>query len=498
MRTTFWILGDQLTPDHPALNKDSVREDVSILMVESEACIGRRPYHPKKLVLLLSAMRHRAQSLRQAGFTVDYRQDKNMLGGLQKHCDEHRPERLITMAASSYRGREFQQGLSELLGMPVEILPNIQFLSENFDPLPNVDVDEDVRQERFYRAMRRHWGLLMDPDGQPQGGQWNFDKQNRKPLPADINPPEPLRFEPDPLTAQVMDEINQGEAGFGSLESFSLAVTPEDAQRAADDFFENRLAYFGTYEDAMSKEYALLYHSGLSPYINLGLLDPLDLARRAEHAYLEGRVAINNAEGFIRQVIGWREYMVWQYKRLMPELAEGNTFDAQRALPEFFWTGETDMNCLRHVLARCLKEGYAHHIERLMLLSNFCTLAGLRPKAVLGWFQSAFIDAYDWVMVPNVIGMGLYADGGRIGTKPYIASANYINKMGDFCKDCQYKHTQRTGEEACPFNFLYWGFLLQHENYLRENPRMARMLYNLKYLDEEERKRVREAVERFL
>ncbi|MFW5714200.1 MAG: hypothetical protein ACOCYU_05960 [Brevefilum sp.] len=248
----------------------------------------------------------------------------------------------------------------------------------------------------------------------------------------------------------------------------------------------------------MSQDHAVLFHSKLSAYLNLGLLDPLDLARRAEQAYLDEKVEINNTEGFIRQVVGWREYMVWQYQRLMPGLAEGNAFDAQRKLPEFFWTGETTMNCLKNVLTRVLKDGYAHHIERLMLLANFCTLAGIRPQVVLDWFTSAFIDAYDWVMVPNVIGMGLYADGGRIGTKPYVASANYVNKMSDYCGGCHYGKNQRTGEGACPFNFLYWGFLLQHEEKLRENPRMARMLYNLKYLDEEERKKVSEAVGRFL
>jgi len=338
----------------------------------------------------------------------------------------------------------------------------------------------------------------MAANGEPEGGQWNYDKQNRKPLPAEAIPPEPISFQPDALTREVMDEIKTLDPSFGTLAGFDLAVTSADAQRAADDFFEHRLVHFGTYEDAMSREHAVLYHSKLSPYLNLGLLDPLDLARRAEAAYRAGRVTLNNAEGFIRQVIGWREYMFWQYQRLMPDLADGNTFRADRPLPAFFWTGDTEMNCLRHVLARVMRDGYVHHIERLMLLSNFCTLTGILPQAVLDWFQSAFIDAYHWVMVPNVNGMGLFADGGRIGTKPYIASANYINKMGDYCSECRYRHTQRTGKDACPFNFLYWGFLLQHEEHLRKNPRMARMLYNLKYLDVEERAAVRRDVARFL
>jgi deoxyribodipyrimidine photolyase-related protein len=234
----------------------------------------------------------------------------------------------------------------------------------------------------------------------------------------------------------------------------------------------------------------------LSPYLNLGLLDSLGLAKNAEELYQEGDVGINNVEGFIRQLVGWREYMYWQYQRLMPELAEGNYFDAHNPLPEFFWSGETEMNCLKHVIQRVLKDGYAHHIERLMLISNYCLLVGIEPNEVLDWFQSLFIDAYDWVMVPNVMGMGLYADGGWVGTKPYISSANYINKMGDYCQDRTFDHNKRTGEKACPFNFLYWNFLIKHEEKLRENHRMARMLYNLKHLDEDERHAVRKEAEK--
>lgn len=497
MTTTIWILGDQLTPDHPALTPDVSRENVVILMVESAACKKRLPYHAKKLALLFSAMRHRAEALRKGGYHVDYRQAEDMTAALRAHCQAYQAERLVVMAASSQRGRKFQTTAAETLGIPVRILPNGQFLSNRFDPLPEVKPGEIVRQERFYRAMRRHFRLLMDAEGEPLGGKWNFDQQNRKPLAQDALPPGILHFQGDTLTQQVISEIRgRRMATSGVLDQFDLAVTHHEAQRAADDFFENRLPQFGTYEDAMSRDHAVLYHSKLSPYLNLGLLDPLELAERAEQAYYEGRIAINNAEGFIRQVIGWREYIFWQYKRLMPDLAAANFFNAQRPIPKYFWNAETEMNCLRVILGRVLRGGYVHHIERLMVISNFCLLAGIHPQAVLDWFQSTFIDAYDWVMVPNVIGMGLYADGGQIGTKPYIASANYINKMGDYCGDCRYSHKQRTGEGACPFNFLYWGFLLEHEARLRGNQRMARMLYNLKYLDEDERSAVRLSVEK--
>ncbi len=346
--------------------------------------------------------------------------------------------------------------------------------------------------------MRKHFHLLMTLGDEPEGGQWNFDQQNRKPLPDDLIPPVALTFKPDQITQKVIEEIQEKFETVGDFEGFDLAVTPQEAEKAAMDFFEHRLPYFGSYEDAMRQSEALLFHSKLSAYINLGLLEPLKLAQIAEQAYFEGKAELNNVEGFIRQVIGWREYMAWQYQRLDPEIFEANVWGFDRGLPSFFWDGDTPMNCLKHVLQRVLKDGYAHHIERLMVLSNFCLLAEFDPKLVFDWFSSLFIDAYDWVMVPNVYGMGLYADGGRVATKPYIASANYINKMSDFCGDCEFNHRKRVGEGACPFNFLYWHFLLTHEKELKGNYRMARMLYNLKYLDEDERKAVLRQAEEFL
>ena len=313
MRTTVWLLGDQLAADHPYFQSIQVQDSLQVLMIESAARMRRLPYHPKKLVLLFSAMRHRAKALREDGFRVDYRRSDDMLSGLEVHCKQYRPEQIVTMAASSFGGEEFLQGLPDRLGLPVKVLPNTQYLSSQFDPTPDIGPDEAVRQEAFYRAMRRHFGILMAADGEPEGGQWNYDKQNRKPLPAEANPPEPISFQPDALTREVMDEIKALAPTFGTLAGFDLAVTSADAERAADDFFEHRLVHFGTYEDAMSREHAVLYHSKLSPYLNLGLLDPLDLAQRAEAAYQAGRVTLNNAEGFIRQVIGWREYLFWQY-----------------------------------------------------------------------------------------------------------------------------------------------------------------------------------------
>jgi deoxyribodipyrimidine photolyase-related protein len=295
-----------------------------------------------------------------------------------------------------------------------------------------------------------------------------------------------------------MAEVERSNHGVGMVDGFGLAVTRAQALTAFNDFLANRLASFGPYEDAMSSQHPVLYHSKLSPYLNIGLLEPLELIEAVQAAYHQDRAPINSVEGFVRQVLGWREYIYWQYWRLMPDLSEGNAWHAERTLPHFFWDGQTEMNCLRHAISRALESGYNHHIERLMLICNFCLLAGIHPAAVNEWFLSAYVDAYEWVMVPNVIGMGLNADGGLIATKPYIASANYINRMSNYCQPCRYDRRQRSGADACPFNYLYWSFLLKHEATLRANPRMGRNVLGLRHLEEDERKAVRQQALSFL
>jgi deoxyribodipyrimidine photolyase-related protein len=295
-----------------------------------------------------------------------------------------------------------------------------------------------------------------------------------------------------------MAEVEAAGHGVGTASDFGLAVTREQALGAFEDFVANRLADFGPYEDAMSSHHPVLYHSLLSPYLNIGLLEPLELIETVQQAYDQGSAPINSVEGFVRQILGWREYIYWQYWRLMPGLVESNAWAAQRPVPQFFWDSHTEMNCLRYAIGRAIETGYNHHIERLMLLCNFCLLAGIHPAAVNAWFLTHYVDGYEWVMVPNVIGMGLNADGGQVATKPYIASANYINRMSDYCRSCRYHHKQRSGEDACPFNFLYWSFLLEHEAVLRDNPRLGRSVLGLRYLEEDERVVVRRQALAFL
>jgi deoxyribodipyrimidine photolyase-related protein len=501
MALTVWILGDQLLHKHPALiaaEQQVNRDQLVILMIESQARVRRLPYQRKKLVLLFSAMRHYAEQLRSSGFQVDYRISPDTVTAIKKHIQSYQPKVIYTMAASEFGGRNFQQHLNRQLNIPVTILPNTQFLTGRFNPYSDPTPDKRYVQEQFYRKMRQHFNLLMKTDGEPIGERWNFDKDNRRSLPKGKQPSRPISFKPDKITTATMEEIDQIHPAIGQVTGFDLAVTHEQAQQAADDFFDQRLPNFGPYEDAMSSAYDTIYHSRLSPYLNLGLLDPLELAQEAQKRFHDEQVPINSVEGFIRQVVGWREFIYWQYWRLMPDIARSNYWGANRPLPQMFWNGETEMFCLRHVIQKALRTGYTHHIERLMIISNFCLLVGVNPSAVNDWFLSAFIDAYEWVMLPNVLGMGLNADGGLIATKPYIASANYIHKMSDYCQNCVFDRKSRTGAQACPFNFLYWDFILRNETTLRSNPRMTRSLLGLRHLDQEQRQLVNESAARFL
>ena len=498
---TVWILGDQLLQLHPGLRMAEAavgRAHVRVLLIESAARLAQQPYQRKKLVLILSAMRHYALELEQAGFHVDYRRAPDFLSGLQAHCADFGTSRLVTMAAAEEPTRRLQQGLATQLGLQLDLLPNTQFLVGQFDPFPDADPARTPIMATFYRAMRRHFGVLLDTDGGPLGGHWSYDADNRKPLPRGLHPPPPPDQPPDALTLAVAAEVAAMPHGVGTVEQFNLPVTAAAAQEALQRFIAERLHDFGPYEDAMAERSALLYHSGLAPMLNIGLLTPLQLIRAAEAAFHAGAAPLNSVEGFIRQILGWREYIYWQYWRQLPALRDQNFWAARRPLPDWFWTGESDLRCMAHTIRRALDSGYTHHIERLMLLCNFSLLAGIVPQEVNAWFMAVYADAYDWVMLPNVIGMGLNADGGRIATKPYIASASYINRMGDYCASCVYDPKRRTGSGACPFNLLYWNFLLEHETVLRTNPRLGPAVLGLARLNPDERALVRREAAAFL
>ena len=481
MSESVWILGDQLTPDHPGLAPGR-----RVLLIESIGRLRQRPYHARKLALLLSAMRHYAEELRERGYAVDLRVADSFVEGLRAHLAEHGVGRLVCMAAAEHATRRLQEGLAAELGVAVELLPNRMFLVERHPPARPPRL-----MEPFYREMRRRTGLLIEPDGGPTGGEWNYDKQNRRRYDGRPVPPPPS-FPPDAITrGAIADVAARCPEAIGDAAGFDLPVTRAQALAALDDFVARRLADFGPFEDAMSAEEPLLFHSLLSPLLNIGLLEPLELCAAAERAYREGLAPLSSVEGFVRQIIGWREYIYYRYWELMPGLLEANGWGAERALPGWYYHGDTRMRCMASAIGRVLASGYSHHIERLMLLCNFAMLAGVRPQALNAWFLECYIDAYEWVVAPNVIGMGLNADGGQIATKPYIASASYIHKMSDYCAGCAYDKAARTGPRACPFNTLYWNFLIGHEGRLRANPRLGPAVLGLARLSDAEREAVR-------
>jgi deoxyribodipyrimidine photolyase-related protein len=347
--------------------------------------------------------------------------------------------------------------------------------------------------ETFYREGRKRFDVLMDGE-EPAGQQWNFDKENRKPPQGDLNPPAPLWFDPDDITQAVIDQVEAADYPlYGQATPFRWGVSRDQALQVLRYFITERLPTFGPYQDAMITGEETMWHSMISPYLNLGLLHPVEVVHAAETAWRDRNLPLNSVEGFIRQVLGWREYMRGLYRHVSDDYAQKNYFHHVHPLPDFFWdAGQTEMNCLKQVLCQLERTGYVHHIQRLMILANFSLIAGLSPQAVEDWFHSAFIDAYDWVMQTNVIGMGLFADGGILASKPYAASANYINKMSDYCQSCTYSRTKRTGENACPFNFFYWDFLARHADKLKSQGRMNMILANLKRMSDAELATIRQ------
>jgi deoxyribodipyrimidine photolyase-related protein len=483
MGETVWIQANQLSRDNsalaPILRHSTRGEDVRVLMIESEERSRLYPYHKRKLVLLFSAMRHFAAELRKRGLEVDYyalepeAHRRSFRDALRTHLERHRPSGLVMMELLDRTHARDAEALAAAAGIPLRVTPTTMMLTD-----PRVFAQEcrstkRLRMEEHYRGIRKRLGVLME-GGRPVEGRWNTDRDNRRRLPKGISIPAPQAFPPDAITRDVIAIVNRLFAGHaGTTNGWTHPVTHRDAIAWVDDFVQRRLPFFGAYQDAMLDGESLLFHSLVSPLLNIGLLSPLHLIKRIEHAYEQGSVPLNSAEGFVRQVIGWREYMYGVYWLRMPRLAQENVLHAQRPLPRFFWTGETRMHCLASCLRQAQATGYLHHIQRLMVVCNFATLAGLAPRGVLEWFMTLFLDAYEWVMIPNVMGMGLFADGGGISTKPYVSGGAYINRMSDYCSSCAYRVRERTGPAACPFNYLYWNFLFVHRRRLGSNPRMG-------------------------
>jgi len=473
---TVWVLGDQLRRDTGALAPFRAGE-VRVLLVESDAKLADGRWHRQRLHFVLASMRRFARELRDEGFAVDLRRAPTLRAGLAAHRTEHSPGRVIAMSPMSFDGRAMLQRLD------VEIVENDQFLCSAEEFARWAGSRKSLKMEDFYRWQRKRLNLLMDGD-EPAEGKWNFDAENREPPPKDGRAwPAPIIDQLDVIDARVIADIaRRSPDAFGSAPEGLWATTRTGALRRLDHFIDEVLPLFGPHEDAVLTSEWKLAHSALSPYLNIGLLHPREVVDAAHRAYREGRVPIASAEGFIRQIIGWREYVWGLYWLWMPEYRELNALEAVSPLPAAFVGQPTEMACVGHTVKGIDDRGWVHHIERLMILGNLSLTSGVRPTAVVDWMWKSFVDGAEWVMLPNVIGMALYADGGRMATKPYASGGAYIKRMSDHCGDCRFDPTKRIGEHACPFSTLYWDFLARNEPELRSNHRLGNQLGSMRKL----------------
>lgn len=482
------VLGDQLSHGLSALRDADKGSDI-VVMAEVADEAGYVAHHPKKIALVFAAMRKFAAALRADGWDVRYAQlddtgnAGSIVGELLRRAEETGASEVIATEPGEWRL------ITALKYAPIKVrvLPDDRFLASHRRFEAWAEGRKALRMEYFYREMRRETGLLMEGD-QPAGGKWNYDHDNRKPAPDEVDFDGPLVFEPDAEVAAVLDLVEVRFGGnFGDLRPFQLATTPDQALDALRHFIAHGLPKFGDFQDAMLKDHKYLYHALISPYLNIGLLDPLEVCRAAEQAWKNGDVPINAAEGFIRQIIGWREYVRGIYFLEGPDYPTRNVLKQSRDLPAMYWGGETRMSCVRHAVEQTKTDAYAHHIQRLMVTGNFALLTGVDPAQVHEWYLAVYTDAYEWVEAPNVIGMSQFADGGVIASKPYVSSGSYINRMSDYCKSCAYSVSKKTGEGACPFNTLYWHFLDRHRTRFEENPRMGQMYATWDRMDRDRR-----------
>lgn len=488
MKTLRVILGDQLSTDIVTL-RDCDEDDI-ILMAEVMDEASYAKHHKKKLIFVFSSMRHFAEKLRQQGQHVTYvsLDDPNNTHSITSEVNRHiamfKPNQVVITLASEYRLTKEIKTWQDNFSVPIIYHEDDRFLATHQVFEKWAEGRKSLRMEYFYREMRRHHNVLMEGD-KPIGGEWNYDAENRAPPKDGLEPPPPTQFPPDAITKTVIDMVeNHFPSHMGSADGFFFAVTRKDALAVLDGFICDRLPLFGTYQDAMISDEPWMFHAHIGLYLNIGLLTPMECIRAAETAWQEGSAPLNAVEGFIRQILGWREYVRGIYWLRMPEYRDANHLNAHRPLPNFYWTANTKMNCLRVSIQNTIDHAYAHHIQRLMVLGNFALLAGIDPVEVNAWYLAVYADAYEWVELPNVSGMTLYADGGDLASKPYAASGAYINRMSDYCKGCAYKVKDKLGENACPFNLLYWDFLMRNAETLSRNPRMGMPYRNLAQMDD--------------
>ena len=498
LRNLVIVLGDQLDLDASAFDGFDAATDAAWMAEVAEESTHVWSSKPRT-VLFLSAMRHFALELQAAGRPLHYRRldaaDNRGSLSAQLQADIRRlnPARLVMTAPGDWRVLQAVKAVAERFGLPLDVREDRHFFASVADFTAHARRRKALRMEYFYREQRRRHGVLMDGD-EPAGGQWNFDADNREAFGAagpGIVPPR-ARFEPDALTREVIALVERRFAGHpGRLDGFAWPVTRAQALAALHAFIGERLPRFGRYQDAMWPGDPWLHHSHLSAALNLKLLDPREVVAAAERAYRAGQAPLPSVEGFIRQILGWREYVRGVYWTQMPDYLARNALGAREDLPAWYWTGATDMACLRDALAQTLAHGYANHIQRLMVTGLYALMLGVDPRQVHAWYLAVYVDAVEWVELPNTLGMSQYADGGVLGSKPYVATGKYIQRMSPHCSGCRYDPAQRSGERACPFTTLYWDFLLRHEALLARHPRMALQAKNAARLSDADRRAVR-------
>ncbi len=512
IRNLIIILGDQLDEQSSAFEQFDPHHDL-IWMAEVWQESTHIWSHQARIVLFLSAMRHFRIWLIEKGYPLCYhflserKEDGHSFADyLSRDLKQFLSEKLVVVQPGDYRVLEMLRGIARQNKIPLQILKDKHFLCDLEEFKEHAQNRKQLRMEFFYREMRKKYAILMVPGGknnnlaQPEGGKWNYDEENRgvfeKGGPKNLTIPQ--SFPMDKITQEVIELVQQKFQGHpGKLDDFRWPVTRKEALSALDDFIENRLPLFGKYQDAMWMDEPFLYHSLLSSSLNLKLIHPIEVINRAVLAYREKKLSLSTVEGFIRQILGWREYVRGVYWYAMPGYLDLNVLDAHQALPAFYWNAETEMNCLRQVISQTLTYGYAHHIQRLMVTGLFALLLGVEPSQVHEWYLAVYVDAIEWVELPNTIGMSQFADGGLLGSKPYVASGKYIQRMSNYCNECEYDPAVSLGENACPFTNLYWDFLIRHENLLQKNPRMLMQLKNMQRLDQKSREGIQDQARRF-
>lgn len=454
-----------------------------------------------RIVYFLSSMRHFRDHLIARNLPIKYHELKDnspptsLNDLLRIDLDKFKPEIVEMTKPGDLRiESSFRKTVKEF-GAVLKINEDTHFLCSTKEFTNHAEGRKSLRLEFFYREMRRKHNLLMDGK-QPLGGDWNYDKENRESFGKDGPPPVPSNrgTAPDATTSEVINLVNRIFPNHpGDLINFRWPVTPHSAEQELDRFIDDALPFYGRYQDAMWTNQPTLFHSLVSAPLNLRLLDPLVAVKKVEEAYLSGHAPLSAAEGFIRQVIGWREYVRGIYNWKMPQYRNSNYLEAEQKLPEFFWTGQTDMACMQSCLSQVLDTGYGHHIQRLMVIGLYALIRGIHPNEINDWFLASYVDSVDWVTTPNVIGMSQFADGGLMASKPYSATGAYINRMSNYCKNCRYNPKDSTGPNACPFTTLYWRFLDRHQRILSLNQRMSMQLRNLNRLNDEKLSEIRKA-----